>query len=588
MNSSILRRFTGLVFIYLIVMPGIATAQSYDEIALINNNLVRGHITQETGTDVTIEVTEILIQTDRNQFQRFSRDGTSVILPLDEITEIRRGLTTRDSRDRPDGSSSRGILLTVDSAIEIAMGNSYRIRQLELMKERTRLQLRSSLAGLKSQVYMNLRVPEISAVAEEKWNSSLKKNEIIHEDTRRWQMDLSIRQPVVLFGYPTNGYLSLNNKIYKYLQKDGETDIDYYNRFFVRFEQPIFLPNFLKNNIERAELELEENDLEYIVDRVRLIDQISDDYYDLFEVVYKDNVYRDQVQTLETIERITQTLVNEYPSRAIELTQVQVELTNARERDMQNKSSIRREITYLKQRLHLAQQDSVYIEPVVSITPVEVDVEKAVQNGYSLHPNLRNWDIRKRRSELTLSSTKGRDAFHINIEATYGLENNEDRFESIWEKYDRSHSVMLNAYVPIWDWGRRRDRVQAAEISVERMDLYIEETRISIRNGIVSAADRLKENQQRILNIQDNTGMASDITKVGIEQFQNGTINAQAVLLMLSTQQETEMNFLAAYLSYRRALQSLMLQTYYDYENDMSLFDKFGVDSYYSDDFGGE
>jgi hypothetical protein len=44
---------------------------------------------------------------------------------------------------------------------------------------------------------------------------------------------------------------------------------------------------------------------------------------------------------------------------------------------------------------------------------------------------------------------------------------------------------------------------------------------------------------------------------------------------MISRQRETEMNFLDAYLGYRRSLLTLMVETYYDYENGVSLIDKF-------------
>ena len=148
------------------------------------------------------------------------------------------------------------INLTLDNAVDIAMESSYRIKQLELGIERNRYWLKARQASLKSRVDMNLNAPEYKVVSDYKWNSTLKKDEIIRENTRLWQMDLAVRQPVVLLGYPTNGYLSLNNKVYRYLQQDGYKDVNYYNRYYLKFEQPFFLPNELKNNIEDADRNL--------------------------------------------------------------------------------------------------------------------------------------------------------------------------------------------------------------------------------------------------------------------------------------------------------------------------------------------
>ncbi|MBN1560478.1 hypothetical protein JW998_09520, partial [candidate division KSB1 bacterium] len=155
--------------------------------------------------------------------------------------------------------SGEKIGLTLDRAVEIAMENSYQIRQLKLGIERSREWLKAEQAGLKSKVYMNVKAPEFSALSDYKWDSIANKDVIVRQNTQRWWMNLAIRQPVVLFGYPTNGYLSLNNTLYQYNQLDDTLwDVNYYNRYFLKFEQPFFQPNRLKNDLEEAKLSLEE------------------------------------------------------------------------------------------------------------------------------------------------------------------------------------------------------------------------------------------------------------------------------------------------------------------------------------------
>jgi preprotein translocase subunit SecA len=122
---------------------------------------------------------------------------------------------------------------------------------------------------------MNVSAPQLESVSEPRWNSELQRNEIVHENTRRWQATLSVRQPVILFGYPTDGYLSLNNRMYRYLQlgeDGGERDLRYYNRYFIQYEQPFFQANRLKNDLEQAELNLEDSELEFQDDVVSLVD----------------------------------------------------------------------------------------------------------------------------------------------------------------------------------------------------------------------------------------------------------------------------------------------------------------------------
>ncbi|MSO49700.1 MAG: hypothetical protein EXQ49_07325 [Acidobacteria bacterium] len=108
------------------------------------------------------------------------------------------------------------------------------------------LRLRDSL----SRISLNIAAPQFQAISDNKWNSVLQRNELVREDTRRFQMDLSVRQPVILFGYPTNGVLSLNNRVYRYTQvNDDGRDTTFYNQYFVAYDQPLFQPNRMKNEM---------------------------------------------------------------------------------------------------------------------------------------------------------------------------------------------------------------------------------------------------------------------------------------------------------------------------------------------------
>ena len=101
------------------------------------------------------------------------------------------------------------IQLTLDSAADIAINNSYRTKTLEMDIERSMYYLEAERAGLKTQVYANLKTPDLKNISDYKWNSILKRDEIIRQNSNLLQSEFSIKHPIILFGYPTNGYLSL-------------------------------------------------------------------------------------------------------------------------------------------------------------------------------------------------------------------------------------------------------------------------------------------------------------------------------------------------------------------------------------------
>ncbi len=475
-------------------------------------------------------------------------------------------------------SAQRRIDFTVETAVNIAMENSYRVRQLQLDIERRRNWLEAELAGLKSHVSMRLQAPKFEAISDYKWNSVLGRNEIVRQNTRLWQMNLSIEQPVILFGYPTNGYLSLNNTMYRYLQKDGASDVQYYTRYFVKFEQPLFQPNRLKNNIEDARIDLEQQELRYKRDMMDLLEDTAGDYYDLFRLSYRNSIYTDYIKNLEQAMVAADSIVARDTSRSVEQTQIQVELSNAREELAQNQSEMRMEASRMKQELRLPSEDSLVVDNRPTITEISVDREQAIQYGYKLHPRLRLHHLNRREEEIELENQKGRNAFRLNFEMTYGLEKADPRYYNLWESQDNSYTVSLNAYVPLWDWGRRRAEIQARKITLKKRDLYIEEFRGEIQSEIINDIVNLREYQRRTLSMQENLTRAREISEISLEQYGNGQISMRDLLQSFDREVETAQNFLQAYLGYRNSLIDLMEDTYYDFERDVPILKRFGVE----------
>lgn len=473
-------------------------------------------------------------------------------------------------------AQGRQVDLTLESAVRMTIDDSYRVRRLRLDVERTRSLLQAQRAGLKSRVFLNFETPEFERISESKWNSTLGRDEIVREHSQRWQMDFSIEQPVILLGYPTNGYLSLNNRVYRYTQfAEDEDDIRYYNRYFVQYRQPFFQPNYLKNNLEEAELDLENSELAFQTDAVSIIDDVADDYYGLFRVGYQRLINGDLVEHLESAAAIARQRVAVDSSRAIEADQAQVALANARAELQQSQSNYRMESSQMKQRLRLPEEDSLVIDPDLTVQAIEVDQAKAIEYGMNLRPQLRRLDIDERRNEIWVQEARGNNGFRLNLELTYGREMQDPVLRELMNDPANSYTVGVSGYVPIWDWGARGARVQAQRLSLERVRLSIEETREGIRRDIGNVVRNLEEYQQRALSMQENLELARQVSAMSLAQYAEGRGTMLELVQAFERQADTAENFLQAYLGYRQAVLDLQRMTYYDFEHDVPLLERF-------------
>jgi outer membrane protein TolC len=468
--------------------------------------------------------------------------------------------------------------LTLERMVELGLKDSYRVRQLTLDIDRTRALLQAERAGLKSRVDLSLAAPELEAISENKWNSNLQRNELVRENTRRWEADLSIRQPVILFGYPTGGALSLNNKIYRYSQiEDDESDTQFYNRYFIAYEQPLFQPNRMKFDLEEAKLELEGSELEFQNDIVEMVNDLAEGFFELLEAAYNRVLATQRLSNLDAAIAAANRVIAANPTRAIELEQIQVALANAREEQQSAGSSFRLQTARLKQTLRLNARDSIVLNPVLDVQPVPIDVDRAIEYAVSLAPRMRELAINRRENEIRLEQTKGNESFRVNLEFTYGREVEDPRFQRLWTRPRNSYTVNVDAQIPLWDWGERKHRIRADQYSLDRTDLSIQETRAQIETNVRSELLNLQEFQQRALNMQTNLQRAQQNTVTTLERYGRGEVTLVDVLQTIEREADTAENRLEAYLGYQNALLEVQQLTYYDFERGVPLLERFRI-----------
>lgn len=468
--------------------------------------------------------------------------------------------------------------LTLEKMVEFGLRDSFRVRQLQLEVERTRSLLQAEQAGLKSKVSLNISAPQFQAISDNKWNSTLQRNELVREDTRRYQLDLSIRQPVILFGYPTNGVLSLNNRVYRYTQVDGDVrDTNFYNRYFLAYDQPLFQPNRMRNDLEEARLNLEKSELKYQSDVVAVIDDLATDYYDLVSDAYKREAAAAFMEDLDAAIGAARDMVAAAPGRASETELLHVELANAREAVSQTTSNLRNREQTIKQRLQLPAGTTVTVRPDLNVVPVKVDPEDAIRLASTATPRVRQLTIGTRENEIRLQETRGNNAFRMNLGLTYGREVQDPRFQNLWQDPRNSYTVEVNATVPIWDWGERQHRIQAQQFSLDRARLSEEQALSEIETEVRNLVTTLQDYSQRLTTMQQTLTLARQLTASSLTRYRSGDIGLVEMLQAVTRESTTSTNYLNAFMGYTRTLRRLKEVTFHDFEMGVSVVERFGL-----------
>lgn len=471
------------------------------------------------------------------------------------------------------------LVLTRERLIDMSLSSGYQIQFLDMGVEQTQARLRAERARLRSSVSLDVSAPDLQSVSDNRYDSQLGRNVVVRENSRRWEAQVSIRQPVILFGYPTNGYLSLNNRMYRYLQidDDDERDLTYYNRYFVRYTQPFFQPNSLKNSLEEAELDLENAEIDYYDDMIGLVIDASEEYWDLFRTTYNELVLARHIERLDDARQRAETLVEADPDRSGDMDQISVEIANVQEDLQRSASNLRRQISNLRTQLGIPDDVQIALEPEMDFQPIDVPVDQATELALDMTPQLRQLEISRREDEIRLEETAGRNAFRVDMSLTYGREMRDPAFGQLLSEPTNSYTLDVNAYIPIWDWGERDARIESSRINVRRTELRMEQARARIITTVENEVQNIQELQDRVLTMRENLELAEGLSDTALDRYEAGDSGVLDLLQTLRRERDTASNYLDAYLGWRDSLLEMQDLTFFDFESGMPVIDRYGI-----------
>ncbi|MFQ6618540.1 MAG: hypothetical protein ACE5QV_07615, partial [Fidelibacterota bacterium] len=188
----------------------------------------------------------------------------------------------------PNIQAQEPITLDLRKSIDIALKKSYSIKSLKEALTASRNNLIAARAALKSNAILSLNAPRYYDSVYEILDSFTNKSFFESKGSFRTQGQIRINQP-----FSTNGVLSLVGTFYRdnifnksdrinplTQQKFGRTEqLFSSNDLFLQYTQPIFTPNTLKMNIERAKMGLEKTEYQYNRMEFDIIVRVTESFY---------------------------------------------------------------------------------------------------------------------------------------------------------------------------------------------------------------------------------------------------------------------------------------------------------------------
>ena len=128
-----------------------------------------------------------------------------------------------------------------------------------------------------------------------------------------------------------------------------------------------------------------------------------------------------------------------------------------------------------------------------------------------------------------------------------------------------SPAIALHFNVPIWDWGARKARIQAAKLSVESNQIDLNQESKTISLGIRQTIRNLRNYRNQIEIARKNVENARLTYEINLERYNNGDLTGMDLQLYQNQLSQKKMDLTTALIDYKMELLNLKMQSLFDF-----------------------
>ncbi len=472
-------------------------------------------------------------------------------------------------------------VLTLEESLNIALGKSYQVKQLEQSLLNSRMNLQAARASFKSNG--QLFFSSLPNYQQSERQTPLAGGAFAFDRQKfmNLQADLYVNQPLST----TDGVFSLVGSLQRFQQygtfeefgvdanglpfaitrKDPK---DYSPTLRLQFRQPLFTINKLKTGYRRADLNLENTLQTYSRSQLDIIYNVTSNFYNLFRAQRQGEIDSAQVQQSENAHRLAKLKQQAGLFPELEVLRLEVEVANARNTMTNSGANLKRIEDAFKLSIGLPIEDLVKVSTELSYRPIAISLDKAIAEALQRRTELRSDDIGIQLSEISVRETDAQTQITGELFLSYGIFNRRDRFRDAFQDFSNDRRATFGLNVPLWDWGKNGAEVQAAQASLER-DRLTRQNRVDvIKQEIRDAVRSLQSAQQRLEITRRSEELAEKSYKISLLKFENGDLSSQDLALEQNRLTQARTNSLNAIIDYKQALADLRRKTLWDFERD--------------------
>lgn len=457
-------------------------------------------------------------------------------------------------------------VLTIEKVLAIAETGSPDLKRSLLNLERYSKNLEAQRAALKSRFSLDLQPMGFSRnrrfdsrVSQWYTNENFQTNALFR-----------VEQPILI----TDGTISLTNEFGWQKSFSDANNLEskvFFNNLYLNLNQPLFTYNRLKLQLKDLELNLENANISYAIQRLNLEKNVTQFFYNVYMTQMNLNISREELKNTQNSYDIIKNKVDAGLAAKEELYQAELNLATSKSSLQNQEVLFENAKDQLKLYLGMDLYEDFSILADVATNPVPVDLEKAIKTGLASRMELRQREIDIESSQFDLIRTKSLNEFRGDVNLRLGISGDNRELNKVFDAPTNSPSIALNFNIPLFDWGEKKARIKAQEASIESQKLSFSDEQNRIIIGIRQAYRNIL-NQLNQIEIAEQSQTNAQLTyEINLERYENGDLTGMDLNLYQTQLSGKKIAFAQALINYKVELLNLKIQSLYDFEKNQPI-----------------
>jgi outer membrane protein TolC len=289
-------------------------------------------------------------------------------------------------------------------------------------------------------------------------------------------------------------------------------------------------------------------------------------FYNAYMAQMNLSIAREELANTERSFEIIKNKVEAGLAAREELYQAELNLATAKSGLQNSQVNFENAKDQLKMYLGMSIFEDILVYADVEATPIDVDLDKAIESGLKSRMELRQREIEVESTQFDMIRTKAMNEFNGSMNLAFGIIGDDRNLLNIFDQPTRNPQVQVSFNIPLFDWGEKKARIQAQEAAIKSAEINLDEQKKQIVIDIRQVFRNL-QNQLNQIEIARQSERNAELTyEINLERYENGDLTGMDLSLYQNQLSSRRLAYAQALLNYKIELLNLKIQTLYDFE----------------------